>query len=288
MNAPLSQRLNAYLRLMRVDRPIGTLLLAWPTLAALLVASQGNPPLEIIVWFMLGVFIMRSAGCVINDFADRKVDGHVERTKLRPLASGELQPWHAILIFVLLLSVALFIVLQLNQTTLWLAFGAVAVATLYPFCKRFTHLPQFVLGIAFSFGILMAYTAVDAPLDGTAWLLFIANIIWTVAYDTEYAMADRADDLKIGVKSTAILFGGWDRLIIGALQLACLVLWFWLGHMLQAGLSYQLALLLIAGLFAWQHKLLWWREPQACFQAFLHNNHVGYVLVLALAIHYWF
>lgn len=283
-----SQRAFAYWRLMRADRPIGTLLLAWPTLAALLIAGNGNPPLNILFLFMLGVFLMRSAGCVINDFADRHVDGHVERTKLRPLASGELHAWHAILLFVLLIAAALLVVLQLNHTTIWLSVGAAAVAVLYPFCKRFTQLPQVVLGIAFSFGILMAFTALDQPLTTAAWLLFAGNILWTIAYDTEYAMADRQDDLKIGVKSTAILFGGWDKAVIALLQLSTVGLWYGLGQTIEAGWFFNGALVIIALLFAWQHRLIWWREPQACFRAFLHNNHVGYVLVIALAYHYWF
>lgn len=280
--------LSASWRLMRADRPIGSLLLGWPTLVALLIAGAGEPPLRTVVLFLLGVFVMRSAGCVINDYADRNIDGHVSRTKLRPLAAGELKPWHALAIFAALLLIAFVIVLQFNQATILLSFAAAGVATLYPFCKRFTQLPQVVLGVAFSFGVLMPFTALEQGLPLVAWVLFAANIAWTVAYDTEYAMADRADDLKIGVKSTAILFAGYDKLAIALLQILTLVLLTWLGHLLLFTWVYWFALAVIVGLFGWQHYLIWYREPQRCFQAFLHNNNVGWVLTLAVAAHYWF
>jgi 4-hydroxybenzoate octaprenyltransferase (EC 2.5.1.-) len=282
------QFISACWRLMRADRPIGSLLLGWPTLVALLIAGDGNPPLRTVVLFMLGVFVMRSAGCVINDYADRNIDGHVNRTKLRPLATGELKPWHALALFGLLILIAFVIVLQFNQATILMSFAAAGVATLYPFCKRFTQLPQVVLGIAFSFGVLMPFTALDQGLPLIAWILFVANIAWTVAYDTEYAMADRADDLKIGVKSTAILFGGHDKLAIAVLQLITLTLLGWLGYLLFFGWVYWAGLAVITLLFTWQHYLIWYREPGRCFQAFLHNNNVGWVLTLAVAAHYWF
>jgi 4-hydroxybenzoate polyprenyltransferase len=284
----LAQRSAAYWRLMRADRPIGSLLLLWPTLTALLIAGAGDPPLKILVIFMLGVWVMRSAGCVINDYADRDIDGHVSRTSQRPLARGDIASWEALLLFGVLLLVALLLVLQLNQTTLYLSFAAVAVATLYPFCKRFTQLPQVVLGVAFSFGILMAFTALEQGLPLPAWLLFFANLSWTVGYDTQYAMADRDDDRHIGVKSTAILFGSYDRLAIALLQLLTLVLLTGLGLVIDAAYPYYAALVVIIGLFAWQHKLTWQRQPSACFQAFLHNNHVGWVLTLAMVIEFWF
>lgn len=284
----VGQFISASWRLMRADRPIGSLLLGWPTIVALLIAGAGDPPLKTLVLFLLGVFVMRSAGCVINDYADRNIDGHVTRTRLRPLATGELKPWHALAIFVVLLAIAFAIVLQFNQATILLSFAAAGVATLYPFCKRFTQLPQVVLGVAFSFGVLMPFTALDQGLPWVAWLLFFANIAWTVAYDTEYAMADRADDVKIGVKSTAILFAGYDKLAIAVLQLITLALLAWLGYLLLFGLIYWLGLGVIALLFMWQHHLIWYRDPQRCFQAFLHNNNVGWVLTLAVAAHYWF
>lgn len=279
---------NPYWRLMRADRPIGTLLLAWPMLAALIIAGAGDPPLKVVVLFLLGAFVMRSAGCVINDFADRNIDGHVTRTRQRPLATGEVKSWQALALFAGLLVVAFLIVLQFNKTTILLSFAAAGVATLYPFCKRFTQLPQVVLGIAFSFGVLMPFTALDQGLPLAAWLLFAANICWTVAYDTQYAMADREDDIKIGVKSTAILFAGFDRFAIALLQLATLGLLFWLGYHLEFSWIYWIGLVLIALLFVWQHGLIWYREPQRCFRAFLHNNHVGWVLAAAIAASYWY
>lgn len=280
--------MNALWRLMRADRPIGTLLLAWPMLAALIIAGQGNPPLKVVILFLLGAFVMRSAGCVINDFADRTIDGRVTRTKGRPLATGELKSWHALTLFAALLIVAFVIVLQFNSDTILLSFAAVAVATLYPFCKRFTQLPQVVLGVAFSFGILMSFTALEQGLPLVAWILFAANSCWTVAYDTEYAMADREDDLKIGVKSTAILFGGYDRVAIGLLQVATLALLYWLGYELQLGWIFTAGLGVITLLFLWQQRLIWYREPEKCFRAFLHNNHVGWVLAAATAASYWY
>lgn len=283
----IQQRSSAYWRLMRADRPIGTLLLLWPTLSALLIAGAGDPPLKILVIFLLGVWVMRSAGCVINDYADRHIDGHVSRTQQRPLARGEVTAWEALGLFVALLLIALLLVLQLNKTTIYLSFGAVAVATLYPFCKRFTQLPQVVLGVAFSFGILMAFTALDQGLPLPAWLLFFANVSWTIGYDTQYAMADRDDDRKIGVKSTAILFDRHDRLAIAALQALTVALLALLGWVLHAAYPFYLALLVVVGLFGWQQKLTWQRQPSACFQAFLHNNHVGWVITLAIVIEFW-
>lgn len=247
-----------------------------------------DPPLKVVVLFLLGAFVMRSAGCVINDFADRNIDGHVTRTRQRPLATGEVKSWQALALFAGLLVVAFLIVLQFNKTTILLSFAAAGVATLYPFCKRFTQLPQVVLGIAFSFGVLMPFTALDQGLPLAAWLLFAANICWTVAYDTQYAMADREDDIKIGVKSTAILFAGFDRFAIALLQLATLGLLFWLGYHLEFSWIYWIGLVLIALLFVWQHGLIWYREPQRCFRAFLHNNHVGWVLAAAIAASYWY
>lgn len=284
----LARWFDASWRLMRADRPIGSLLLGWPTLVALLIAGKGNPPLRTVALFMLGVFVMRSAGCVINDYADRNFDGHVQRTRLRPLAAGEMKPWQALVLFVVLLAIALVIVLQFNTATILMSVAAAAVATLYPFCKRFTQLPQVVLGVAFSFGVLMPFTALDQGLPLVAWILFAANVAWTVAYDTEYAMADRPDDLKIGVKSTAILFGGYDKLAIAILQLTTLALLVWLGYLLHFSWAYWAGLVVIALLFMWQHYLIWYREPQRCFQAFLHNNNVGWVWALAVAVHYWF
>lgn len=281
-------KLNSYWRLMRADRPIGTYLLAWPTLWALLIAGAGNPPLKVVAIFMLGTFLMRSAGCVINDFADRNLDGHVERTKLRPLAAGEVNSTEAILLFFGLLILAFLLVLQFNTQTIMLAFAAAGVASLYPFCKRWTQLPQVVLGIAFSFGILMAFSALNNDQWWLAGGLFIANIVWTIAYDTEYAMADRADDLKIGIKSTAILFGRYDRLIIAALQLVTLIILALLWHQLNVQWYAWVGLIAAASLFGYQHWMIRERAPKACFQAFLHNHYVGMVIGVSLALHYWY
>ncbi|WP_300320616.1 4-hydroxybenzoate octaprenyltransferase [Idiomarina sp.] len=284
----IAQKLQAFWQLMRADRPIGTYLLAWPTIWALLIAGTGNPPLKIVVIFLLGTFVMRSAGCVINDFADRNFDGHVRRTKQRPIPAGKISATEAIIGFFILLAIAFGLVLQLNTNTVMLSFLAAGVAALYPFCKRWTHLPQVVLGIAFSFGILMAFTALESSEWFIAALLFIANIIWTVAYDTEYAMADREDDLKIGLQSTAILFGRYDKLIIALLQLVVIGLLAWVLYILTADWIAWAALAISVLLFMYQHWLIRHREPMKCFQAFLHNHYVGMVFAIGLALHYWY
>jgi|TARA_R100001224_G_scaffold33244_2_gene18661 4-hydroxybenzoate polyprenyltransferase len=284
----IAQKLQAFWQLMRADRPIGTYLLAWPTIWALLIAGTGNPPLKIVVIFLLGTFVMRSAGCVINDFADRNFDGHVRRTKQRPIPAGKISATEAIIGFFILLAIAFGLVLQLNTNTVMLSFLAAGVAALYPFCKRWTHLPQVVLGVAFSFGILMAFTALESSEWFIAALLFIANIIWTVAYDTEYAMADREDDLKIGLQSTAILFGRYDKLIIALLQLVVIGLLAWVLYILTADWIAWAALAISVLLFMYQHWLIRHREPMKCFQAFLHNHYVGMVFAIGLALHYWY
>ena len=282
------QKLVAFWQLMRADRPIGTYLLAWPTIWALMIAGAGEPPLRIVVIFLLGTFVMRSAGCVINDFADRNYDGHVRRTRQRPIPAGKISATEAMIGFIALLAIAFGLVMQLNTETVMLSFFAAGVAALYPFCKRWTHLPQIVLGIAFSFGIPMAFTALESDQWFIAGLLFLANILWTVAYDTEYAMADREDDLKIGLQSTAILFGRFDRLAIGLLQLATLALLGWVLHLITVELWVWLALAVVFLLFAYQHWLIRHREPGKCFQAFLHNHYAGMVFAIGLAVHYWF
>ncbi|HAS15550.1 MAG TPA: 4-hydroxybenzoate octaprenyltransferase [Idiomarina abyssalis] len=282
------QKLAAFWQLMRADRPIGTYLLAWPTIWALMIAGAGNPPMRIVVIFLLGTFVMRSAGCVINDFADRNFDGHVRRTRQRPIPAGKISATEAMIGFIALLAIAFGLVMQLNTQTVMLSFFAAGVAALYPFCKRWTHLPQVVLGIAFSFGILMAFTALESEQWLIAGLLFLTNVIWTVAYDTEYAMADREDDLKIGLQSTAILFGRFDRLAIGLMQLVSLALLAWVIYLLSAEIWAWLGLAVILLLFGYQHWLIRHREPGKCFQAFLHNHYVGMVFAIGLALHYWF
>ncbi|XIH79495.1 4-hydroxybenzoate octaprenyltransferase [Pantoea sp. SGAir0175] len=274
----------AYSRLMRIDKPIGTLLLLWPTLWALWLSGMAIPPLSVLVVFVPGVFVMRAAGCVINDYADRNVDGHVKRTAARPLASGAVTEKEAKLLFAGLGLLAFLLVLTMNRMTILLSFGGLALAWVYPFMKRYTHLPQVVLGAAFGWAIPMGWAAVSESLPFVCWLVFLANICWTVAYDTQYAMVDRDDDLKIGVKSTAILFGRYDKLIIGLLQLAALGLMALVGILLHLNGAFYWSLLLAGGLFVHQQKLIAGRERELCFQAFLNNNYVGLVLFIGVLL----
>ncbi|NIG34144.1 4-hydroxybenzoate octaprenyltransferase [Pantoea sp. ICBG 828] len=274
----------AYSRLMRIDKPIGTLLLLWPTLWALWLSGMAIPPLSVLLVFVPGVFVMRAAGCVINDYADRNVDGHVKRTAARPLASGAVTEKEAKLLFGGLGLLAFLLVLTMNRMTILLSFGGLALAWVYPFMKRYTHLPQVVLGAAFGWAIPMGWAAVSESLPFVCWLVFLANICWTVAYDTQYAMVDRDDDLKIGVKSTAILFGRYDKLIIGLLQLAALGLMALVGILLHLNGAFYWSLLLAGGLFVHQQKLIAGRERELCFQAFLNNNYVGLVLFIGVLL----
>lgn len=283
---PLKQRLQAYIHLMRADRPIGTYLLLWPTLWALWIASAGVPPLDLLLIFSLGVFLTRSAGCVINDFADRHIDGHVKRTLNRPLPSGRVREREAIYLFCGLMLVAFLLVLLTNTLTILMSLGGLILAFIYPFMKRYTHLPQVILGAAFGWAIPMAFTATQEALPLTAWLLYLAKLLWTVAYDTQYAMVDRDDDLKIGVKSTAILFGRHDRLIIGLLQLATLGVLLWVGQLEQLGLWYLLGLAGAAALFIYQHWLIRARERMPCFRAFLNNHYAELLVLVGLVLEY--
>lgn len=278
-------RLAAYGQLMRLDKPVGTWLLLWPTLWALWFAAGGLPPLHLLGIFVLGTFLMRSAGCVINDYADHKVDGHVERTRGRPLASGRATPREALVLFVLLALLALAVAAPLNAAALWLSVPAVVIAASYPFAKRFHSLPQAHLGIAFSWGIPMAFAAVGGQVDWPmATLLMAANLCWTIAYDTLYAMVDRDDDLKIGVRSSAILFGRADLLIIGLLQLAALGLLAFAGWRMRLAVPYWLGLAVAASFVANQLWRVRHRDRAACFAAFLGNNRVGAVVFLGLAL----
>ncbi|MGL9723921.1 4-hydroxybenzoate octaprenyltransferase [Sodalis sp. (in: enterobacteria)] len=274
----------AWCRLMRIDKPIGSLLLLWPTLWALWLAGMAVPALGTLTVFVLGVFFMRAAGCVINDYADRKIDGHVKRTRARPLPSGAIGEKEAKLLFGALVGISFALVLTLNSMTIALSTVALALAWAYPFMKRYTHLPQLVLGATFGWSIPMAFTAVSESLPLNCWLLFLANITWTVAYDTQYAMVDRDDDLRIGVKSTAILFGRFDKLIIGLLQLATLGLLGVIGWQAGLGGIYYSALAGAAALFLWQQKLIANRERQACFRAFLNNNFVGMLIFIGILL----
>ncbi|SPZ60379.1 4-hydroxybenzoate octaprenyltransferase [Serratia quinivorans] len=277
----------AYSHLMRINKPIGTLLLLWPTLWALWLAGKGVPSLSILAVFVVGVFLMRAAGCVVNDYADRAVDGHVKRTAARPMPSGRVSEKEAKVLFVVLVLVSFGLVLTLNAMTIWLSLAALALAWAYPFMKRVTHLPQFVLGAAFGWGIPMAYAAVSESLPLSCWVLLLANICWTVAYDTLYAMVDRDDDLKIGIKSTAILFGRYDKLIVGLLQFATLLLMLWVGYLTQMSGAFYWSLLLAGALFIHQQKQIATRERDACFKAFMDNNYVGLVLFIGIALSYW-
>ena len=275
-----------WLRLMRLERPIGTYLLLWPTLWALWFASAGRPTLDNLLIFSLGVVVMRAAGCVINDYADRHVDGEVERTKQRPLPSGEVRASTALGLFFALLLVALILVLLTNKLTIVLAFGGAAAATLYPFLKRITHWPQLGLGIAWAWSTPMAFAAHNNALPVELWTIFAAVVLWTIAFDTYYAMVDRDDDLQIGIKSTAILFGRYDLLIIALLQLAVLVLLVVSGMLFQRGLIYFAGLVVAAGYFFNQHRISRGREREACFKAFLSNNRVGMIIFIGLATDY--
>ena len=279
-------KLPAYVTLTRADRPIGILLLLWPTISALWIAGEGSPDWSLVLIFVAGTALMRSAGCCINDYADANIDGKVGRTQNRPLATGLLSRKEALSCFAVLATLAFLLVLFTNKFTIVLSFGAVAVASLYPFMKRYTNLPQVVLGVAFSWGILMAFSAQTGSIPVPAYLLFVANILWTVAYDTEYAMVDREYDEKIGVKSTAILFGEADKLMVGSLQVMFLLAMWLAGRQLQLGLAFNLSLLIAAGLLAYQQVLIKDRLPGPCFKAFLHNNWVGAALFTGVLLSY--
>ena len=283
---PWSERLRRYALLVRLHRPIGILLLLWPTMWALWLAGQGQPPWGIVLVFMTGVALMRSAGCAINDYADRHFDGCVERTKTRPIAMGLVTPKEAIGVFLALSLLAATLLVFLNWPTRLLSLVALALAAIYPFMKRVTHLPQVMLGAAFGWAIPMAFMALNESIPALAWVLFVATLIWALIYDTQYAMVDREDDLRIGVKSTAILFGRHDNLIVGLLQLLMLALLVQVGLMAGRGSVYYLGLAAGAGLFAYQQWLTRDRQPKPCFDAFLNNNLFGMVVFLGLAFDY--
>lgn len=278
-------RLQDYVLLLRLNRPVGTLLLLWPTYLALWLAADGMPSLNNLMVFTLGVYFMRAAGCAINDFADRDWDRHVERTQNRPLTTGRIQPWEAMALFVGLGLVSfLMVLLFTNKLTIYLAFVGAALAFIYPFMKRYTHLPQVFLGAAFGWSIPMAWAAQTGELSQVTWLLFIANVIWSVVYDTFYAMVDRNDDLQVGIKSTAVLFGDADLLIIGMLQVATITILLIIGQQVELGAFYYLGLLTMACLFVYHQFLARKRDRAGCFKAFLHNNWAGLALFTGLAI----
>ena len=274
--------MNAYIRLMRLDKPIGSLLLLWPTYWALFLSADGWPDLDILIIFTLGVFIMRTAGCVINDFADRKIDKHIVRTQQRPLATGEISSNSALVLFGLLLLIALGLVLQTNILTIKLSLIAVLLATLYPFTKRWTNLPQLVLGAAFGMSVPMAFSAQTGVVPLTAWLVFIATLVWTLIYDTFYAMADRDEDLKIGVKSTAILFAKYDQIIITLLQILLIIVFVLIGNTFDLGLIYDFSLVIIAFFMIYHQFLLKKRQKEEYFKAFINNNFIGMTVFLGI------
>jgi 4-hydroxybenzoate polyprenyltransferase len=282
----MARKTSALLRLIRFDKPIGTLLLLWPTFWALWIAGAGSPAPGLVLIFAAGTFLMRSAGCIVNDIADRNFDGAVSRTHQRPLVTGAVSLQEAQLFALLLAALAFSLVLLTNRMTVLLSLPALALACCYPFMKRYTHLPQVVLGAAFSWGIPMAFSAQSSSLPPALWLLYLANLLWTMAYDTEYAMVDREDDLKIGIKSTAILFGNADRLLVGLLQLATLLSLILAGQAFGLGVAYYSGLGAAALLFIYQQGLIRERAPAACFRAFLHNNWVGLVIFAGIAADY--
>ncbi|HED15183.1 MAG TPA: 4-hydroxybenzoate octaprenyltransferase [Gammaproteobacteria bacterium] len=282
----LSQRLMLYVELTRLNKPVGILLLLWPTLWALWAAAEGVPDLHVLTVFITGVVLMRSAGCIINDYADRNIDKHVQRTRNRPLTSGRISSREALILFALLCVMAFALVLTLNHLTIYLSFGALALAMVYPFMKRYTHLPQVVLGAAFGWAIPMAFAAQTGSVPHLAWLLFMANVLWSTAYDTMYAMVDREDDLKIGVRSTAILFAEQDRLIIAILQGLVILALALAGSQLDRGVWFFMGLGLASGFVTYQLYLIRDRQPVACFKAFLNNSWFGAVVFAGFVLDY--
>lgn len=280
----LITQLRAYISLMRVDRPIGILLLLWPTLWALWIAGNGHPSAKLVIIFIIGVILMRSAGCVINDYFDRNFDGAVTRTRQRPIVTGQVSIPEVLGLFILLCLLAASLLLVLPVLTRWLAIPAVIIILLYPCMKRYTHLPQLVLGIAFSWGVPMAFAAQTGHLSFTSWFVFVIACIWPVAYDTIYAMVDRPDDLHISVKSTAILWGDKDILVIAGLHVVMLSMLVLLGLYLSLGLYYYLSLLLAAALMGYQQFLIKDRVPEHCFKAFLRSHWVGCAIFIGLLL----
>jgi 4-hydroxybenzoate polyprenyltransferase len=281
-----ADKLHAAWQLMRADKPIGTYLLLWPTLWALWIAAGGLPSWDLLFIFTFGVWVTRSAGCVINDFADRKVDGHVKRTSERPLPTGRITSKEAIGLFVGLMLIAFILVLFTNKAAILLSPIALLLAFSYPFMKRYTHFPQVVLGMAFGWGIPMAFAATLGEVPLVGWLVFLAKILWTVAYDTMYAMVDRDDDLKIGIKSTAVFFGQYDRMAIAGLQIAALAVLVWIGILESLGIYFYLGLIGAVGFFIYQHWLIKDRERMPCFKAFLNNHYAELVVLVGLAADY--
>ncbi len=280
----LRDRLSPYWRLIRGDRPVGTLLLLWPTAWALFLAARGLPPFKTLAIFLVGVWLTRSAGCVINDYADRWLDPQVARTRHRPLATGEVSPREALWLFVAMMSLAFGLVLLTNPLTVALSVVAVLLAASYPFLKRYTYLPQMYLGLAFGWGIPMAFAAIQDTVPPVAWLLFLGNLLWTTGYDTWYAMVDREDDLRAGAKSTAILFGDADLVAQGVLYVGFLVTMWLLGQRAELGINYKAGVIVAAGFILWQFVVGRTRLPEDCFRAFLANQWVGLAIFAGFAL----
>jgi 4-hydroxybenzoate polyprenyltransferase len=279
-------RLWQYALLTRVDRPIGTYLLLWPALWALWLAAEGVPDAYVLLVIVLGVFLTRAAGCAINDFADRGIDAHVARTSNRPLATGAIHAWEALAVAGVLMLIAFALVLTLNWLTIYLSFAALALAAVYPFTKRVTHLPQVMLGLAFSWAVPMAFAAQTGSVPPLAWLVFTVNVIWTVAYDSLYAMADKPDDLKLGIKSIAILFGDWDRHMVAVLQAMSALGFLLIGARIDAGAWYYAGVVVAVAMFGYQSFLAAGRQPALCLRAFLNNAWVGGAIFAGLVLHF--
>lgn len=282
----LLDRALQYSLLARLNKPIGIFILLWPTLWALWVAGKGSPNTLVLFVFTLGVVLMRSAGCVINDYADRDFDPHVERTKLRPIAAGKVTSKEALAVFAVLSLCAFGLVLLLNRYTILLSFVGAFLAASYPFMKRYTHLPQAYLGIAFGWAVPMAFAAQQNTIPNVAWVLYLAVMLWALVYDTMYAMVDKEDDLKIGVKSTAILFGDYDRHVMAILQIVIMLLLIATGLMQQMGVFYFLGLTIASGFFVYQQKLIFNRDKALCFKAFLNNNWFGAAVFAGIFLDY--
>lgn len=281
------KKIDAYERLMRLDKPIGILLLMWPTLWALLIAGEGYPDWKVTVIFITGVVLMRSAGCVMNDIADRDYDGHVERTQHRPLVNGDVTIKEALLLAVGLSLSAFVLVCFLNKTTILLSIAALFLAITYPLTKRFLAIPQAYLGVAFGVGIPMAFSAINNAVPPVAWWMLLANVFWAVAYDTEYAMVDRDDDAKIGIKSSALFFGQYDVLAIMACYLMMLCTLIYIGRLSDFSDYYYIALATVIGLVVWQYQIIKSRNKASCFKAFLANNWIGCVILVGIAAEYY-
>ncbi len=286
MKPDIQERLHQYYLLTRLNRPIGIFLLLWPALWALWIAGNGRPDFLVLMVFVLGVVLMRSAGCVINDYADRDIDPHVVRTRERPMAAGRVSSKEALALFGVLCLVAFGLVLLMNNLTIMLSVVGVVLAIIYPFMKRYTHLPQVFLGMAFGWAVPMVFAAQTGAVPQVAWLLFVATVLWATAYDTMYAMVDRPDDIRIGVKSTAILFGEADRPLIGVIQLLFLVAMLLVGRQLEMGSFYYGGLLVAAGFGAYQQYLIRDREATTCFKAFLNNNWFGAAIFCGIVLNY--